>query len=349
MLPDLFEYELPAELIALHPPTDRDGGRLLVIDPTDGRFAHLGVRDLPSVLPRDCLLVRNDTRVFRARLHGRKKSGGAVELLLVRLVSSAENRCQWLALSRSNKALKQGEVIEFGAIQAHLLERRENGEGLFEFDKDPESFDRIVEEIGAVPLPPYIRRELVADDAVRYQTIYARQKGSVAAPTAGLHFTQQLFDELQTKNIEIASVTLHVGPGTFRPITTGNIAEHKMDAEQYIIDDEAALAIHRARNDGRAIIAVGTTVTRALEGAIIEHGEIVPCRGFTNLFITPGFRFRVIDGLMTNFHLPRSTLLCLVAALAGEETISRAYAIAIEQKYRFYSYGDAMLILPHNR
>jgi S-adenosylmethionine:tRNA ribosyltransferase-isomerase len=347
---DLFDYALPEELIALHPPKERDGGRLLVVSPDNAaKLEHKWIRDLPLAVPQNSLLVLNDTRVIRARLHGKRPTGGAVELLLVRPISSASATCRWLALTRANKPLKAGSVIEIDGVRSRVVERLAQGEAVIEFLVSEQELADLVERVGEVPLPPYLRRDPVPADIERYQTIFAKDLGSIAAPTAGLHFTEEVFDRLKAQHIDIAAITLHVGPGTFRPIAADEISAHIMDAEEYSIGEEAAYAINKAKAEGRPIIAVGTTVTRALESAFLEHGAIKACRGATELFIAPGFVFRVIDGLMTNFHLPRSTLLCLVSALAGRETILSAYREAINRKYRFYSYGDAMLIMPHNK
>jgi S-adenosylmethionine:tRNA ribosyltransferase-isomerase len=344
---ELFDYALPAELIAARPPPERDGGRLLVLDPTGGPVAHAAVRDLPSRLPPRCLLVANDTRVIPARLRARRPTGGAVEVLLVREVEAGEAGCRWLALLRANKPLRRGAPLDLGGgVEARVGGRGARGEAVLDIALGSDAVRRHVAARGEVPLPPYIRRAPEEADRARYQTVFARADGSVAAPTAGLHFTEELMARLRAQGHEIVFLTLHVGPGTFRPITCGELSAHAMDAERYAIPAATAAAIGAAKGAGRPVVAVGTTTARALEGAVRAHGALAACAGDTDLFIAPPFDFRVVDGLFTNFHLPRSTLLCLVAALAGRERVLAAYAEAVARRYRFYSYGDAMLILP---
>jgi S-adenosylmethionine:tRNA ribosyltransferase-isomerase len=345
----LFDYALPEELIAAHPPARRDGGRLLVLDPSSAAVGHGDVRDLPSRLPPRCLLVANDTRVIPARLRGRRPTGGAVEVLLVREVDGDFAACAWVALLRANKPLRPGAIIDLGGVAARVRERGPRGEALLEIPIGAADFRRHVAANGEVPLPPYIRRAPVDADRERYQTVFARDDGSIAAPTAGLHFSEELIARLEERGHELCFLTLHVGPGTFRPIETDDLSAHAMDAERYRIPEETAAAIRDAKAAGRPIVAVGTTTVRALEGAALSHGALVASEGLTDLFIAPPFDFRVVDGLFTNFHLPRSTLLCLVAALAGRERVLAAYAEAVARRYRFYSYGDAMLILPRAR
>jgi len=346
---DLFDYTLPRELIALHPPARRDAGRLLVLDPLSEVLSHRRIAELGACLPEGALLVANDTRVVRARLRGTRPTGGAVELLLVQETGRDVERSEWLALGRANKPLRPGDEIAFGALTALVKGRRERGEVTVEFDRSSKEVRAEMAASGEVPLPPYIRRAPVPEDATRYQTIYARHDGSVAAPTAGLHFTDELVGELEHRGVEMVHVTLHVGPGTFRPVDVTDTDEHRMDAERFVIGDKSASRILAARKEGRPVIAVGTTVTRALEGRFAECGDLLPGTGSTELFITPGFQFQLVDGLLTNFHLPRSTLLCLVSALAGRKRIMAAYGEAVTRRYRFYSYGDAMLILPKKR
>jgi S-adenosylmethionine:tRNA ribosyltransferase-isomerase len=346
---ELFDYDLPQELIAMRPPERRDGGRLLVVDPAREELTHVAIADLPRLLPERALVVANDTRVIPARLLGRRPTGGRVEVLLVRLLDGDANACRWSALARANKPLLAGAGIEIADAEATVERRGERGEVVLRFDRGEAAVGRLIEESGQVPLPPYIKRAPVPDDRERYQTVYARHEGSVAAPTAGLHFTPELMSEIERAGAEIAFVTLHVGPGTFRPIVGDRLAGHTMDAEHYTIGEDTAAALVRARQDERPVIAIGTTVVRCLEGSRLERGEIAAGDGATELFIVPGFEFRVVDGLLTNFHLPRSTLLCLVSALAGRERILEAYSEAVRERYRFYSYGDAMLILPEER
>lgn len=345
----LFDYDLPQELIASRPPERRDGGRLLVLDPGSGAIAHADVTALPSLLPPRSLLIANDTRVIPARLRARRPTGGAVEVLLVRCLDAAGPACRWLALVHANRPLRPGARVDLGGIGARVADRGPSGEALLEIAASDADFRAHVAARGEVPLPPYIRRAPEAADAERYQTVFARHDGSVAAPTAGLHFTPELLSRLAGAGHELRFVTLHVGPGTFRPISAHDLAGHAMDAERYAIPGATAAAIRGARAAGRPVIAVGTTAVRALEGAAHLYGEIAACEGFTDLFIAPGFPFRVVDGLVTNFHLPRSTLLCLVSALAGRERVLAAYGEAVALRYRFYSYGDAMLILPGAR
>jgi S-adenosylmethionine:tRNA ribosyltransferase-isomerase len=319
---------------------------MLSLDPSTGDVEHRSIRDLPECLPPRALLVANDTRVIRARLRGRRPTGGAVEVLLVREIGRSEKTCRWIALAQANKPVKLGDTIELGGIKATVTEKRAGGEVGMELDVSSDELVEHMEAEGEVPLPPYIRRPPVPEDKERYQTVFARLDGSVAAPTAGLHFTNELIEKLAAKGIETVFVTLHVGPGTFRPVKAEDTDQHKMDGERYVLGEKAVRAIKSAKAVGRPVIAVGTTVTRALEGAFAARGELEACSDETDLFIAPGFEFRVIDGLFTNFHLPRSTLLCLVSALAGREKIMAAYGEAINMRYRFYSYGDAMLILP---
>jgi S-adenosylmethionine:tRNA ribosyltransferase-isomerase len=346
---ELFDYELPEELIALHPPERRDGGRLLVLDPSAGVTRDAAIVDLPELLPAGSLLVANDTRVIPARLRGRRPTGGRVEVLLVRAIEPGAGSCRWTALARANRPLGPGDRIDLDGLGAEVVERGDRGAVVLSLDADVDAVRQHLEAAGEVPLPPYIKREPVEDDRRRYQTVYAEREGSVAAPTAGLHFTGQLVERIARAGHELAFVTLHVGPGTFRPITTEQLGDHAMDAEEYDIGAKTAAAIDRARARGRPVIAVGTTVVRCLEGCAEHRGQVTAGSGSTELFISPGFEFRIVDGLLTNFHLPRSTLLCLVSALAGRERVLQAYTIAVERRYRFYSYGDAMLILPEKR
>ncbi len=349
MRTELFDYELPEALIAYHPPENRDGGRLLVLDSNTDQTAHRHIRELPDLLPRDALLVANDTRVFKARLFGIRPTGGRVEVLLVRSVASGVSSCCFEALLQANRPLREGDRVDLGGVNISLISRGSRGEAVIEADRPLDTFWTHVREHGQIPLPPYIKRPPEPADDVRYQTVYAEKEGSVAAPTAGLHFTSELMEEIEGRGVEIRFITLHVGPGTFRPITADDISAHEMDREEYFLDETTVAAISKARQERRPVIAVGTTTTRALEGAFAAGGALRPGHGFTNLFITPGFDFKVIDGLFTNFHLPKSTLLLLVSALASRERILAAYQEAVERQYRFYSYGDAMLILPRKR
>jgi S-adenosylmethionine:tRNA ribosyltransferase-isomerase len=346
---ELFNYTLPEELIAYHPPKKRDGGRLLVLGPNERDIDHKTIEDLPDILPQNALLVANDTKVFWARLKGHRPTGGKVETLLVRAVETGEESCLFTALAKSNKPLRIGNEIDLSGVSAQVVDKDKYGQITLRINASKDRLYQHLENHGEVPLPPYIKRSWEPEDKKRDQTVYARSEGSVAAPTAGLHFTHTLLEKLKTKNIETTYLTLHVGPGTFRPVQSETIVNHRMDEEQYIIGQDTVDAIHLAKTQGRPVIAIGTTATRALEGAFAKHGELKPGTGFTDLFITPGFSFHVIDGLMTNFHLPKSTLLCLVSALAGRERILTAYEEAVKKRYHFYSYGDAMLILPPNK
>ncbi len=331
-----FDYHLPEHLIAQHPPEQRGGSRLLHVD-----GLHLEDRlfsDLPAFLQAGDVLVFNDTRVIKARLFGEKDSGGKVEALIERV----ENEHEALAHVRASKSPKPGTRILFaGRWQAEMVERV--GE-LFRlrFLDDENLFD-ILEASGKLPLPPYIARDTEGDDDERYQTVYAREKGAVAAPTAGLHFTQDMLAMLEAAGVKLAYVTLHVGAGTFQPVRVDNIAEHKMHSERYEISQATVDVIGAAHAAGRRVVAVGTTSMRALESAA-RGGVLAAGGGETDIFITPGFRFNVVDRLLTNFHLPKSTLLMLVSAFAGYEEMRAAYAHAVAAEYRFFSYGDAMLL-----
>jgi S-adenosylmethionine:tRNA ribosyltransferase-isomerase len=337
-----FEYELPAELIAQHPARERGASRLLHLDGARGVWHDRMFRDLPElVLPGD-VLVLNDTRVIKARLIGRKASGGQVEALVERVLDSE----RVLAQLRASKTPHIGTQLEFAtskgpSVTAEVLGRR--GE-FFELRfVDCKDVFALLEDAGSIPLPPYITHAPDAEDAVRYQTIYAQTPGAVAAPTAGLHFDAAMFAALKAGGVKLASLTLHVGAGTFQPVRVENLAEHRMHNEWYSLPQATVDAIHTARTTGKRVIAVGTTSLRALESAAAE-GALRAGNAETRLFILPGHRFHIVDRLLTNFHLPRSTLLMLVSAFAGVDNVRRAYQHAIEQRYRFFSYGDAMLI-----
>jgi S-adenosylmethionine:tRNA ribosyltransferase-isomerase len=349
-----FDYELPPERIAQTPAERRDASRLLVHARTSGETRHTTFRELPECIPPGALIVVNDTRVLPARLRARKPTGGAVELLVLDPAAAQGGvlRC----LARSSKPLRPGTRLDLldraGAATwwtAEVLERE--GEGaLVRIDGlGTGGVMEVLETLGEVPLPPYILREGApdADDEERYQTVYAREPGAVAAPTAGLHFTAELLETLRARGHDIVTLTLHVGPGTFAPVRTDDVRSHPMHPEAYTIPDATAAAINRAKSEKRAVLAVGTTVVRALESAALEaHVPAIPAGQQTRLFIYPGWHFRVVDALLTNFHLPRSTLLMLVSALVGREKLLALYREAIDRGYRFYSYGDAMLINP---
>jgi S-adenosylmethionine:tRNA ribosyltransferase-isomerase len=332
-----FHYELPEDLIAQHPPEQRGASRLLCLDGPSGDVADRMFRDLPELLQPGDLLVFNNTRVMAARLHGRKASGGQVELLIERLLGEREA----LAHVRASKSPKPGSEL---LVEGRRLTVKAREDDLFRLVLADGSFTALMDQHGHMPLPPYIRRPDSAEDQARYQTVYAAAPGAVAAPTAGLHFDQPMLDRLAAMGVEQAFVTLHVGAGTFQPVRVDNIAEHQMHAEwvevpQAVVDQVAAT---RAR--GGRVVAVGTTSVRSLEGAAAASGELQVFAGDTRLFITPGYEFRVVDALLTNFHLPESTLLMLVSAFAGHAQVMAAYRHAVAQRYRFFSYGDAMFM-----
>ncbi|HUP29461.1 MAG TPA: tRNA preQ1(34) S-adenosylmethionine ribosyltransferase-isomerase QueA [Usitatibacter sp.] len=332
-----FDYALPAELIAQHPAPERTASRLLHVDGARGILADLRFTDLVTLLAPGDLLVVNDTRVIKARLHGRKDSGGEVEVLVERIVD--ERRA--LAQVRASKPPKAGRLLLFDGTAAEVVGRA--GE-FYELRFEGGVLDALSRH-GEIPLPPYITHAPGSDDDARYQTVYARAPGAVAAPTAGLHFDDTLLAALRAKGVGTASVTLHVGAGTFQPVRVDDVSQHVMHSEWFEIPPATVDAIARVREKRGRVVAVGTTALRALESASPE-GSTIPCAGAgeTRLFIVPGYRFRVVDRLITNFHLPRSTLLMLVSAFAGSATIRRAYAHAVTERYRFFSYGDAMLL-----
>ncbi len=336
-----FDYDLPRERIAQYPSEPRDAARLLLI-PADGLFADKRIAELPLLLRRGDLLVFNDTKVIPARLYGRRGEA-KVEATLIR----DEGGGVWRAFVKGAKRLRMGDLVSFAPdFSARVLEKRLEGDVSLDFGVEGEAFREALAHHGAMPLPPYLSRPEGGDprDKTLYQTIFARAEGAVAAPTAGLHFTPRLLSALEARGILSATVTLHVGPGTFLPVRVADPREHPMHAEEGSISAAAASRINRARQAGGRIVAVGTTSLRLLESAAAEDGEIEPFAGETRLFILPGYRFRAIDMLLTNFHLPRSTLLMLVSALAGIDRIRAAYAHALAAGYRFYSYGDACLI-----
>jgi S-adenosylmethionine:tRNA ribosyltransferase-isomerase len=324
-----FDYDLPASSIAQEA-APRGESRLLVLDRT-GPERHARVRHLPRLLRPGDLLVLNDTRVIPARLFGRSTGGGRMEVLLV----ERTGECEWDALVKPGKRARPGARIDFD--EGLTAEVTGKGEDRYRL-RFSEPVEPHLERLGHIPLPPYIHRPDTPEDRERYQTVYARTPGAIAAPTAGLHFTEDLLEEIEEAGVGIARVTLHVGIGTFRPVSVERIEEHRMDRERYEIGEEAAEAIRKADR----VVAVGTTVVRTLESAAVETGEVRAGNGSTELFITPGFKFQVVDALLTNFHLPRSTLLMLVSAFAGRERVLAAYEEAVREGYRFYSYGDAM-------
>jgi S-adenosylmethionine:tRNA ribosyltransferase-isomerase len=337
-----FNFDLPSELIAHHPPVQRSGSRLLCMDRQSGEIGHHRFTELPTLLGPEDLLVFNNTRVIPARLFGFKPSGGKVEVLIERVMTDN----QVLAQVRGSKSLKVGVQImlpdsDGSAVKAHVAGR----EGEFLILQFPPALDLmdLLDRTGHMPLPPYIKRADELADRERYQTVYAEKPGAVAAPTAGLHFDAELLAALQTKGIKTAQVTLHVGAGTFQPVRAQNVAEHRMHAEYLEVSEAVCTAVQHCRARGGRVVAVGTTTVRCLETAS-ESGEVQPFAGDTRIFIYPGYRFRSVDALITNFHLPESTLLMLVSAFSRREHILAAYQEAIREKYRFFSYGDAMLL-----
>jgi S-adenosylmethionine:tRNA ribosyltransferase-isomerase len=353
---DAFDFHLPPERIALAPASPRDSARMLVVG-ADGSLTDSHVRDLPDFLfPGDALVV-NDTRVIAARLEGVRVRGDAVASIEATLIERVDD-CRWRALVRPAKKLKVGERIRFGetrestacllsALDAEIEHKGEAGEVLLRFHFAGAALDEAIERLGLPPLPPYIasRRGLSESDRADYQTMFAAKPGAVAAPTAGLHFTPSLVARLDARGVALHRVTLHVGVGTFTPVKVEDTGEHKMQSEQGAIDASTAEALNAVRERGSRVVCVGTTSARILESAADEHGRIRPFSGQTDIFISPGYRFRFVDALMTNFHLPRSTLFMLVSAFSGLETMHAAYAHAIQAGYRFYSYGDACLLI----
>jgi S-adenosylmethionine:tRNA ribosyltransferase-isomerase len=340
MLTSDFDYELPSELVAQHPLPQRSASRLLYMPPKDSEFEDRFFSELPQLLHAGDLLVFNDSRVFPARLYGQKISGGQIEILIERLLDAHRA----LAHIRASKAPKPGSrLILPEEVEAEVVARRDD---LFELEFHcPATLLDYLQRVGQIPLPPYITRVAEAADRERYQTVFARNAGAVAAPTAGLHFDQPVFEELRNRGVECVYVTLHVGAGTFQPVRTEKIQEHRMHSEYIEVSAEVCKRIKETLARGGRIVAVGTTVVRSLEAAAAD-GELKPFVGETRLFITPGsgYQFKIVDILLTNFHLPRSSLLMLVCAFGGYERVLRAYQHAIEQRYRFFSYGDAMLL-----
>jgi S-adenosylmethionine:tRNA ribosyltransferase-isomerase len=361
LLTEDFNYDLPERLIATHPTQARDASRLLILSQDDGRRNHCFFSDLPGFLRERSLLVVNDTRVIPARLSARKPSGGKVEVFLVEaaaVVSQSESQREWTeswrVLVRGLGRCPPGSHLHFDApFEAEVSERGERGNAILRFSGAGQGgLLAAIETVGSIPLPPYIEaarkqgeKHLEVDDRVRYQTVYARAPGAVAAPTAGLHFTDTLLAQIEAGGHEVARITLHVGPGTFRPVASADPAQHQLDAERFDVSPAAAASIRRAQSEGRPIVAVGTTVVRTLE-TLARRGPIEAATGATQLFILPGEAFQVVTDLITNFHLPKSSLLMLVSAFAGRENVLEAYRDAIERGYRFYSYGDAMFIRP---
>ena len=341
MLKKDFWFDLPPEQIAQEPAEPRDAARLMVLGRQDGHIEHRVFHDLPDLLHAGDLLVVNNSKVLPARLIGSKDTGAVCELLLLHQVKGDE----WECLSKPGKRLKEGAVIHFGdgSLTARILQTLPDGNKRVEFSYDTATLYEKLDQFGRMPLPPYITKQL--EDQSQYQTVYAKELGSAAAPTAGLHFTPELLDTLQKMGVGVTQVTLHVGLGTFRPVKEDDILDHVMHSEWYSVSEENAEAIRRTKANGGRVIAVGTTSCRTLEAVAEKYGEIRACCGDTDIFLYPGKPFRCIDGLITNFHLPESTLIMLVAGFCGYENTMHAYKVAVEEKYRFFSFGDAMLIL----
>ena len=335
-----FYYDLPKELIAQTPVEPRDSSRLLVLGRNNGEIEHKHFYDIIDCLNEGDLLVANDSRVLPARIFGIKDETGAkVEFLLLKQISGNT----WETLCKPGKKAKVGAKFTFGEgiLKATVVEVKDDGNRVVDFECD-ENFYAALDKIGQMPLPPYITAEL--ENRERYQTVYSHELGSAAAPTAGLHFTNELMDRIRAKGVNIAYVTLHVGLGTFRPVKVDDVTNHKMHSEHYEIPQKTAELIKQTKSNGKRVIAVGTTSCRTLESVASQHGEIIACEGFTDIFIYPGYQFKVLDGLITNFHLPESTLIMLVSAFAGFDNVMNAYKNAVEEKYRFFSFGDAMFI-----
>lgn len=345
MLPSDFDYVLPEALVAQEPSARRDGGRLLVLPREAGAPDHRRFEELPDLLRAGDLLVLNDTRVIPARLEGTKETGGRCELLLCEPLEGRPDApgARFRAMGQASKPIREGQRLAFGPLAAHV--EAAEGEGFFtvRFDRAGAAFHAALEAVGHVPLPPYIRRADGPEDRERYQTVFAREPGSAAAPTAGLHFTPAVLARLEAAGVSVAHVTLHVGPGTFLPVREGTLEGHRMHEEPYAVPAATAAAHAACRARGGRVVAVGTTSLRTLESAQ-EGGTVRAGPGRTSLFVRPGHRFLAVDALVTNLHLPRSTLLMLVSALAGRERVLAAYAEAVREGYRFYSYGDAMLV-----
>jgi len=361
MLLEEFDYALPADLIAQHPLTERDASRLLVLDRGARTYQDRAFRELPEILRSGDLLVFNNTKVFPARLLGRRRGTQAqkigkrnpaareylqaeIELFLTR----QESEDTWQALVRPGRKIRTGEILLFGdgELEAEVLSRGDYGVRRVRLRARDGSIERAIDRFGHVPLPPYIHRSDEPRDRETYQTVFAKVRGAVAAPTAGFHFTSRVLEELRRLGVETCEITLHVGLGTFQPVHAPRVEDHQMQAETFEVSESAARAINRALDEHRRIVAVGTTSVRTLEHLAQKHGgRVEPGRGGTSLFIYPGFQFRVVSTLLTNFHLPKSTLLMLVCAFAGKELVFEAYRHAVESRYRFYSYGDCMLIL----
>lgn len=351
MLLSEYDYNLPEELIAQMPADKRENSRMMVLSRKDRTISHKHFYDIIDLIDKDTLLVMNNTKVLPARLIGHKETGAKIEVFLLKQIENDKKQYLWDVLIKPSKRVKPETVIKISdELSVKAIKRlEENGEWLVELIFDGDNMLDVLHRNGNIPLPPYIERKIANDDLKkldfeRYQTVYAKDEGSVAAPTAGLHFTEEILQRLQDKGVELAYVTLNVGLGTFRPVQCENVLEHKMHSETFEISEKAAEQINRAKHEGKKIIAVGTTTVRTLETAYQKFGCIKACHDYSELFIYPPYEFKVIDNLITNFHLPKSTLLMLVSALAGKDFIFDAYKEAVETKYRFFSYGDCMYI-----
>lgn len=335
-----FNYELPEELIAQHPYDKRDEARLMVLHRNTKQIEHKVFKDIIDYLePGDCLVL-NDTKVIPARLYGKKDTGAKVEFLLLKRIENDD----WEAMVRPGNKLKAGAKVSFGdgILQAEVLETLEGGNRRVRFTYEG-IFNEILDKVGLMPLPPYIK-ENIKEENEKYQTVYAKYEGSAAAPTAGLHFTEELLEKIKEKGVEIAKVTLHVGIGTFRPVKVENVEEHKMHSEHFYVKQSEADKINKAKETGHRVVAVGTTSCRVLESVSDENGKMKEIETDTSIFIYPGYKFKCVDALITNFHLPESTLIMLVSSLAGKDFIMKAYKEAVEKRYKFFSFGDAMFI-----
>ena len=335
-----FEFYLPEELIAQHPLEQRDSSRLMVLDKETGKIDHKTFHDIVGYLNEGDTLVLNNTRVLPARLIGEKEeSGGKIEFLLLKRIEGDK----WECLAKPGKSAREGRRFTFGGgkLKAEVIEVKEDGNRIVEFYYDG-IFEEVLDSLGEMPLPPYIHERL--EDKERYQTVYSKEEGSAAAPTAGLHFTKELLEQIKEKGVNVVYLTLHVGLGTFRPVKVENIEDHDMHSEYYHLSKETADIINETKKRGNKVISVGTTSTRTLETIGDENGEVREQSGWTNIFIYPGYKFKIVDRLITNFHLPESTLIMLVSTLAGKEHVMHAYEEAVKEKYRFFSFGDAMFI-----
>lgn len=342
MLISAYNFELPAALIAQEPLKERESSRMLEVDRDRSSFTDRIFTDLPDLLHKGDLLVINNTKVFPARLIGRTETGAHAEIFLIEEIEPD----LWLTLARPGKRLKPGKRIVLDSrLSAEVVEKTEDGKAIVKFETEA-GFEAIVQEIGHTPLPPYIRRHKAAPDKdrERYQTVFARNRGAIAAPTAGLHFSGEVFDRIAAAGVDIAEITLHVGYGTFEPVRASNLSEHRVAPERFEIDEQAAEKLEKARRDGRRMVAVGTTTTRTLEFAAATYGKFISASGRADLTITPGHKFLAVGALLTNFHLPESSLLVLVATFGGHQLIMDSYRHAVSSGYRFYSYGDCMFI-----